>query len=75
MRGAIGGFLGRKLNRAASKKAEDAADSKVKELSASTGDASSSALFKTVTEVVSISTEAASVGSFDVPPGYTKKSK
>lgn len=63
--GKLGGFFGKKLGKAASKKAEEKA--------AAPGDQSAGgALFKVVTEVVSISSAPAPAGSFDVPAGYKK---
>ena len=73
--GAVGGFLGKKANKAASKKAEAAAEARAKEMSESGGPSAGGPLFKSVTEVLSISTEAAPAGSFEIPAGYSPKKK
>jgi hypothetical protein len=66
VKGGIGGFLAKKLARAAQKKAEGTAESA--EPAAGTG-----GLAMTVTmDVLSVSTVPAAGASFDVPPGYTK---
>ena len=66
--GAIGGFLGRKLAKAAAKKAEEKAEA------AASSDTAGVAgpVFKTVTDVLSVSTAPAAGVSFDVPSGYKR---
>jgi hypothetical protein len=75
LRGALGGFFGKKLSRAASHEAEDAAGKKSDSMSASAAKGASGSLFKSVTEVESITREAAPAGSFEIPAGYTRKSQ
>ena len=70
--GALGGFLGKKMNKAASKKAESAAEAQTKEMMGS-GPSFGGPLFRSVTDVLSISSAPAPAGSFDVPAGYTLK--
>uniref|UniRef100_A0A832I3Y0 DUF4412 domain-containing protein n=1 Tax=Eiseniibacteriota bacterium TaxID=2212470 RepID=A0A832I3Y0_UNCEI len=60
--GAVGGFLGRKLAGAAARKATDKAKGQQ--------DAAGGPLFKSVTELVSVSSGAAPAGAFEVPAGF-----
>jgi hypothetical protein len=65
-KGAVGGFLGRKLGQMAAKKAE------AKAKAAAEGGSKDGPLFKVVTEVTSVSATPAAAASFDVPQGYKK---
>lgn len=60
--GAVGGFLGRKLANAAAKKATEKAKGQQ--------GAADGPLFKSVTELVSVSSGAAPAGAFEVPAGF-----
>jgi hypothetical protein len=65
--GKLGGFLGKRLAKAASKKAESAAAPK------KGSEGAPSQLFKVVSEVISVSSSPAAAGSFEVPAGYKKE--
>jgi len=71
--GALGGFLGKKASKAAAKKASAAAEAKA--TSADGAPSAGGPMFKSVTEVLSITTDAAPAGSFEVPAGYTQQQK
>ncbi len=71
--GALGGFLGKKASKAASKKASAAAEEKL--ATAARTPSAGGPTFKSVTEVLSISTDPAPAGSFEVPAGYTRQKK
>ncbi len=71
--GALGGFLGKKASKAAAKKASAAAEAQV--ASAAGTPSTGGTTFKSVTEVLSISTDAVPAGSFEVPAGYSRQKK
>jgi hypothetical protein len=68
VKGALGGFLAKKMARAASKQAEAKAEKTADAMTASAG----GPLFQATTEVVSVTTAAAAPGAFEVPAGYKK---
>ena len=71
--GALGGFLGKKASKAAAKKASAAAEAQA--ASASGTPSTGGPMFKSVTEVLSITTDAVPAGSFEVPAGYSRQKK
>jgi hypothetical protein len=68
LKGAVGGFFGKKLAKAASKKAE----AKAEEAAGATTAPGEGPLFKATTEVLSVSAAGAEPTQFDVPAGYKK---
>jgi hypothetical protein len=69
VKGALGGFLGRKFAGAAAKKVQDKAEK------STAGAGGSGPYYKVVTEVTSIEGSGAPAGSFEVPAGYVKVAK
>ena len=71
--GALGGFLGKKASKAAAKKASAAAEAQA--ASAAGTSSAGGPTFKSVTEVLSISTDEVPASSFEVPAGYSRQKK